>query len=164
MAGDLAHSQSLADDLEKRYPEDTSVRSSYLPTLRALGALQGGQPTQAIEHLQIARPYAFADPAISFFGFFANFYPVYVRGEAYLAAHRPIEATAEFRKILDHRGLLLADPLGARVRLELGRALAQAGNAVQAREAYSDFLALWKDADADIPILKQARAEYANLP
>jgi tetratricopeptide (TPR) repeat protein len=163
LAGDVTQSQLLAADLENRYPEDTSVRYSYLPTLRALVSLQSGQPSQAVEQLQIARTYELADPAISWFGFFGSFYPVYVRGEAYLAEGHATEAAGEFRKILDHRGILLGDPLGARVRLGLGRALAQAGDAVQARAAYQDLLALWKDADPDVPMLKQARAEYAKL-
>jgi tetratricopeptide (TPR) repeat protein len=163
LAGDLTQSQSLAVDLEKRYPEDTSVQSSYLPTLRALFSLHAGQPSQAIEQLQAARPYEFADPAINFLAFFGGLYPVYMRGEAYLAAHEGAEAAAEFQKILDHRGLVLGDPMGARARLEMGRAWALAGDRAKARAAYDDFLALWKDADPDIPIFRQARAEYAKL-
>jgi hypothetical protein len=163
LAGDLPQSQSLGADLDKRYPEDTCVQSNYLPTLRALASLQSGQPLQAIEQLQIARTYEFGVPPISFLGYFGSFYPIYVRGEAYLATHHATEAAAEFRKILDHRGLLLGDPLGARVRLELARALAQADDAAPAKAAYQDLFALWKDADPDIPILKQARAEYAKL-
>jgi hypothetical protein len=88
---------------------------------------------------------------------------VYVRGEAYLAAHRPADAAVEFQKILNHRGLLLADPMGARARLQLGRAFALAGDAAKAKAAYQDFLTLWKDADPDIPILRQAKAEYGKL-
>jgi tetratricopeptide (TPR) repeat protein len=163
LAGDIAESEPLAADLAKRYPEDTSVQFSYLPTLRALFSLHAGQPSQAIEQLQIARTYEFADPAINFIAFFGSLYPVFVRGEAYLAAHESAEAAAEFQKILDHRGLVLADPMGARARLELGRAWAASGDAVKAKAAYADFLALWKDADPDIPILRQARAENARL-
>ena len=113
LAGDVTQSQPLAADLDKRYPEDTSVQTSYLPTLRALFALHAGQPSQAIEQLQPARPYEFADPAINFLAYFGGFYPVYVRGEAYLAANQGAEAAAEFQKILDHRGLVLGDPMGA---------------------------------------------------
>lgn len=163
LAGDITQAQLLAADLGKRYPEDTCVRYSYLPTLRALVALHRGEPSQAIEQLQLARGYELADPAINFLGFFGSFYPVYVRGEAYLAEGHAREAAAEFRKILDHPWILLGDPLGARVRLGLGRALAQAGDAVQARAAYRDLLALWKDADPDVPMLKQARTEFAKL-
>jgi tetratricopeptide (TPR) repeat protein len=140
------------------------VQSNYLPTLRALFSLHAGQASQAIEQLQTARTYEFADPAISFLAFFGSLYPVYARGEAYLAAHKSAEAAAEFQKILHHRGLVLADPMGARARLELGRAWAASGDTVKAREAYQDFLTLWKDADPDIPILRQAKAEYGKLP
>jgi tetratricopeptide (TPR) repeat protein len=91
-------------------------------------------------------------------------YPVYVRGEAYLAAHRGGEAAAEFQKILDHRGIVLNEPIGALAHLQLGRAYALQGDTAKARAAYQDFLTLWKDADPDIPILKQAKAEYAKLP
>jgi len=86
-----------------------------------------------------------------------------VRGEAYLAAHRPADAVVEFQKILNHRGLLLADPMGARARLELGRAFAMAGDASKAKAAYQDFLTLWKDADADVRILREAKAEYGKF-
>jgi tetratricopeptide (TPR) repeat protein len=163
LAGDMTQAQPLAADLEKRYPEDTSVQSNYLPTLRALFSLHAGQPSQAIEQLQAERSYEFADPAINFRSWFGALYPVYVRGEAYLAANKGAEAAAEFQKILDHRGLVLADPMAARARVELGRAWAMAGDRVKARAAYEDFLALWKDADPDIPILRQAKAEYGKL-
>ena len=94
----------------------------------------------------------------------AEFVPVYVRGEAYLAAHRGKEAVTEFQKILDHRGIVLNEPIGALAHLQLGRAYAMQGDTAKARSAYQDFLTLWKDADPDIPILKQAKAEYAKLP
>jgi predicted Zn-dependent protease len=159
LAGDFARSQSLAADLEKRYPEDTSVQTSYLPTLRALFSLHAGLPSQAIEQLEAARTFEFADPMVHFTAYFGGLYPVFMRGEAYLAAHKAAEAAAEFQKIFDHRGLVLADPMAARARLELGRAWAAAGDAARARAAYSDFLALWKDADPGVPILKEAKAE-----
>jgi predicted Zn-dependent protease len=163
LAGDLSRSQALANDLERRFPEDTSVRFNYLPTLRALFSLNAGEPSKAIEVLHIVGPYEFAVPAISFFGFFGSLYPAYVRGTAYLAAHQGAEAAAEFRKVLDHRGLVLGDPVGAVARLQLGRAFVLSGDTAKARTAYQDFLTLWKDADADIPILAQARSEYAKL-
>ncbi|HEX7796729.1 MAG TPA: protein kinase [Vicinamibacterales bacterium] len=163
LAGDLSQSQSLAADLGKRYPEDTSVQFSYLPTLRALVALNDGRPSEAIEQLQKARSYEFADPALSFVYFFGSLYPVYMRGEAYLAAHNGAAAVTEFQKILDHRGLVLSDPMGARARLELARAWVTAGDTAKARAAYADFLGLWKDADPDTPILQQAKAEDARL-
>jgi serine/threonine protein kinase len=163
LAGDLSQSQLLAADLDKRYPEDTSVQFSYLPALRAVLALHDGQSSKAVEQLQKAENYEFADPAISFVYFFGSLYPVYMRGEAYLAAHNGAAAVAEFQKILDHRGLLLGDPMATRARLELGRAWAVVGDTEKARAAYADFLALWKDADPDVPILAQAKAEYARM-
>jgi eukaryotic-like serine/threonine-protein kinase len=90
-------------------------------------------------------------------------YPVYVRGEAYLAAHQGSEAAAEFQKILDHRGIVLNEPIGALAHLQIGRAYAMQGDTAKARAAYQDFLTLWKDADPDIPILIAAKAEYAKL-
>ena len=115
--------ETLADDLERRFPEDTSVRFSYLPALRALLALNHGEPAKAIELLQIAVPYELGVPRSSFHGFFGALYPVYVRGEAYLAAHQGAEAAAEFQKILDHRGIVVSDPIGALAHLQLGQSL-----------------------------------------
>ena len=162
LAGDSSRSQALANDLERRFPEDTSVRFNYRPTLRALFALNRGEPTNAIKLLQIAVPYELAIPGIDFFGFFGTLYPVYVRGEAYLAAHKGAEAAAEFRKILDHRGIVVSDPIGAVARLQLGRAFVLSGEKTKAKTAYQDFLTLWKDADPNIPILRQATAESAK--
>jgi len=155
--------QTLAVDLDRRFPEDTSVRSSYLPTLRALIALNHGEPGRAIELLQVAAPYELGSPPSSFVGLFGSLYPVYVRGLAFLVAHQGVEAAGEFQKILNHRGILLSDPVGALAHLQLGRALASSGDKAKAKTAYENFLALWKDADPKIPILKQARAEYAKL-
>ena len=101
-------------------------------------------------------------PALSFYNW-PNLYPVYVRGEAYLAAHQGREAAAEFQKILDHRGIVLNEPIGPLAHLQLGRAYAMQGDMTKARAAYNDFLTLWKNADPDTPILKQAKAEYAKL-
>ena len=98
-----------------------------------------------------------------FRGAYGELYPVYVRGEAYLAAHQGAEAAAEFQKILDHRGIVANDPIGALAHLQLGRALVLAGDKAKAKTAYQDFLTLWKDADPDIPILRQAKAEYSRL-
>jgi len=163
LAGDSARSQTLANDLERRFPEDTSVRFTYLPALRARLALNHGEPSKAVELLQIALPYDLGAPRSSFFGFFGTFYEVYVRGQSFLAAHRGAEAAAEFQKILDHRGIVVSDPVGAVARLQLGRAYAVQGDTANAKAAYQDFLTLWKDADTDIPILKRAKAEYAKL-
>jgi eukaryotic-like serine/threonine-protein kinase len=163
LSGDSVQSQTLANDLEKRYPEDTSARFSYLPSLRALLALNHREPSKAIQLLEIAIPYDLAAPRSSFHGFFGALYPVYVRGLAYLAAHQGAQAAAEFQKILDHRGVVVSDPIGALAHWQLGRALALSGDRTKAQSAYQDFLTLWKDADPDIPILKQAKAEYARL-
>jgi tetratricopeptide (TPR) repeat protein len=162
-AADFSHSQALANDLEKRFPEDTSVKFNYVPTLRALSALNRGEPAKAIEMLQIAVPYELAVCSIDFNFFFGQFYPIYMRGEAYSAAHRGAEAAVEFQKILDHRGLVFGDPIGAMARLELARAYTMSGDKTKAKSTYQDFLTLWHDADPDVPVLKQARAEYAKL-
>jgi eukaryotic-like serine/threonine-protein kinase len=163
LSGDGSGSQKLADDLAKRFPEDTPVQFEYLPTLRALFALDDNAPLDAIEQLQTALPYDLAMPGTAFFAKFGGLYPAYVRGQAYLQAGRSVEAAAEFQKILDHRGIVLADPIGALAHLQLGRAHVISGDMAKAKNAYQDFLTLWNDADADIPVLRQARAEYAKL-
>jgi eukaryotic-like serine/threonine-protein kinase len=163
LSGDSSRSETLANDLNKRFPEDTSVRFNYLPTLRARFALNRGEPSKAIELLQASVPNELGMPGIAFFGFFGAFYPVYVRGEAYLALHQGAEAAAEFQKILDHRGIVAGDAIGALAHLGLARAYALSGDTAKAKSAFQDFLALWKDADHDIPILKEAKAEYAKL-
>jgi len=163
VSGDSFLSQTFVDDLDKRFPEDTAVKFNYLPALRGLIALNHSEPAKAIELLQVAAPYELGVPPSSFYGFFGSGYPVYVRGEAYLAAHRGPEAVAEFQKILDHRGIVVSDPIGALAHLQIGRAYAVQGDTAKAKSAYQDFLTLWKDADLDIPILKQAKAEYAKL-
>jgi tetratricopeptide (TPR) repeat protein/tRNA A-37 threonylcarbamoyl transferase component Bud32 len=162
LAGDTAGSQKLADDLAKRFPEDTPVQFEYLPTLRALFALSQKAPADAIERLQTALPYDLAMPGTAFFAKFGGLYPVYVRGQAYLEAGCGREA-AEFQEVLDHRGIVLADPIGALAHLQLGRALALSREKDRARSAYQNFLTLWKDADSDISVLGQASIEYAKL-
>jgi eukaryotic-like serine/threonine-protein kinase len=161
VSGDRPGSQALVKDLEKRFPEDTCVKFTYLPIHRALLALNGDS-SNAIEQLQAAAPYDLAIPG-SWFGLFGNLYAPYVRGKAYLAAHRYAEAAAEFQKILDHPGIVFTDPVRVVARLQLGRAFVLAGDRTKAKAAYQDFLGLWKNADPDIPILKQAQAEYARL-
>jgi DNA-binding winged helix-turn-helix (wHTH) protein/tetratricopeptide (TPR) repeat protein len=163
LAGDNSRAEMLAKDLEKRFPEDTSVRFSYIPSLRALLALNNREPAKAVELLQLSAPYELGAPHSSIRGFFGAIYPVYVRGMAYLAAHRGREAAAEFQKILDHPGIVVSDPIGALARLQLGRAYVVSGDRTRAKSAYQDFLNLWKAADPEIPIFKQAEAEYANL-
>jgi DNA-binding winged helix-turn-helix (wHTH) protein/predicted Zn-dependent protease len=161
-AGDAKRAQALADELGKRFPEDTVVQFNYLPTLLAKLALSRANPQEAFEILRVAAPYELGLPALSYYNW-PNLYPVYVRGEAYLAAHQGREAAAEFQKILDHRGIVLNEPIGALAHLQLGRAYAIQGDSAKARAAYQDFLTLWKDADPDIPILIAAKAESAKL-
>jgi eukaryotic-like serine/threonine-protein kinase len=161
LAGNSSESQALANDLEKRFGEDSSVKFNYLPALRAL--LNLGEPAKAIDLLQIAIPYELGTPRCTIHGYFGALYPVYVRGLAYLAARHGAQAAAEFQKILDHRGIVASDPIGALARLQLGRALVTSGDKAKAKAAYQDFLTLWKEADPDLPILKQAKAEYALL-
>jgi serine/threonine protein kinase/tetratricopeptide (TPR) repeat protein len=162
-SGDTAGSEAVAKNLAERFPEDTPVQFEYLPTLRALLALHNQVPSQAIERLQVARPYDLAMPGTSFFARFGGLYTAYVRGEAYFAAGRGQEAAVEFQKVLDHRGIVFADPIGALAHLQLGRAYRVQGDMAKAKSAYQRFLTLWKDADADLPVLKRARAEYAKL-
>jgi serine/threonine protein kinase/predicted Zn-dependent protease len=161
MAGDAARAQALAEDLAKRFPEDTVVQFNYLPTLHAQLALSRNDASKAIDALQAAAPYELGDPTEAFT--FLSLYPVYVRGEAYLAGHQETGAAAEFQKILDHRGVVFNEPIGALAHLSLARAYAMTGDTAKAKSAYQDFLTLWKDADPDIPILKEAKAEYAKL-
>jgi eukaryotic-like serine/threonine-protein kinase len=138
------------------------VQVNYLPTLRAKLAVRKGNASEAVETLKAALPYELGRTTYSSYGW-SSLYPVYVRGEAYLAAHQGKEAAAEFQKILDHRGIVLNEPIGALALLQLGRAYALDGDTAKAKTAYQEFFTLWKDADTDIPILKEANAEYAKL-
>jgi hypothetical protein len=152
----------LAGNLGKRFSEDAVVQFNYLPTLRAKIAVSHADPAQALDILRVAAPYELGLPAIGYYNW-PNLYPVYLRGEAYLAGHQGREAAVEFQKILDHRGIVLNEPIGALAHLGLARAYALSGDTAKAKTAYQDFLTLWKDADPDIPILKHAKAEYAKL-
>jgi len=163
IAGDSSQAQTLTNDLESSFPEDTSVKFSYLPTVRAFLALNHGDPEKAIELLQVAVPYELGQPRSTQTGFFGALYPVFARGQAYLVARQGAEAAREFQKILDRPGIMIGDPIGVLAHLQLGRAYAMQGDIAKAKAAYEDFLTLWKDADPDIPILKQAKAEYAKL-
>jgi hypothetical protein len=160
-AGDEAKAQAIVKDLEKRYPEDTFVRFSYLPTLRAIFALNHGNPSQALQQLETESPY---DVAIagSWPGFFGDMYPVYVRGLAYLAMHKGNEAAGEFQKIIDHRGVVGSDPVGALAQLQLARSYAIAEDKNRTKSAYEEFMKLWNHADRDLPILKAAETEYSS--
>jgi tetratricopeptide (TPR) repeat protein len=163
VSGDSTRSQQLTDDLERRFPEDTAVRFSYLPTLRARLALDRGAPEAALDALRPAVANELGVPPSTFVGFFGAMYPIYMRGQAYLALRQGQESAAEYRKILGHPGIVVSDPIGALTNLQAGRALALAGDTPRAKTAYEDFLRLWSDADADIQILARAKAEYAQL-
>jgi serine/threonine protein kinase/tetratricopeptide (TPR) repeat protein len=156
-----SRAESVAADIQKQFPEGTIVQFNYLPAIRARIAINRNNPITAIQELQAARPYELGVAAGTTFT--VNLYPIYVRGEAYLAEHEGSQAAAEFQKILDHRGIVLNEAIGALAHLQLGRAYAMLGDTAKAKAAYQDFLALWKDADPDIPILTQAKAEYATL-
>ena len=161
-AGDDGRARMVTDDLGKNFPGDTIVQFNYVPTLRAKVAVNRGNASEALENLRAATPYELGQTTSSTYGWTA-LYPVFVRGEAYLAAHRGSEAALEFQKIFEHRGIVQNEPIGALAHLGLARAYAMQGDAAKAKAAYQDFLTLWKDADPDIPILKQAKAEYAKL-
>jgi tetratricopeptide (TPR) repeat protein len=164
LSGDWARSETLAADLEKRFPEDTFAKFDYVPVLRALAALGRGRPTDSVELLEIALPYELAANGLNFNHYYlGGLHSAYVRGEALIAAERYAEAADEFQKIVEHRGIVGADPIGAVANLQLGRVFALLGDKTKAKAAYEAFLALWKDADPDIPILKRAKVEYARL-
>ena len=158
LAHDEAGARSLADDLARRFPESTLVQTNYLPSVRAQLALNRGEAAKALEFLQMAAPYELGSADGS-----NPLFPVYLRGNAYLMAHRGKEAAAEYQKILDHSGVVLYSPISALAHLQIARAFMLQGETAKARAAYQDFLSLWKDADPDIPILKQARDERAKL-
>jgi hypothetical protein len=149
--------------LETEYPEDTCVRFTYLPALRALLAINQGNASNAIELLSTSKAYEFAQTGISLYFRYGALYPTYVRGLAYQQLHKPREAAAEFQRMLDHPGLLLADPIGPAARLQLARALRDSGDTAGAKSAYEAFFDLWKNADTEIPLLQQAKAEFARL-
>jgi serine/threonine protein kinase/Flp pilus assembly protein TadD len=160
LAGDSAKALQLAGDLSKRFPKDTIVQFDYLPMIHAAVALRSGDGAKAIEALVPSLPYELGQCNTTFT---FSLYPVYLRGEAYLSARQGTAAASEFQKILDHAGVVGNEPIGALAHLGLGRAYALSGDTTKARAAYQDFLALWKDSDPDIPILQQAKAEYAKL-
>jgi tetratricopeptide (TPR) repeat protein len=171
MLDETARAESLAKDLNLRYPLDTQMQSLWLPAIRAQSALNARKPAAALNALQAASSNALGQ--ITFVNNMSCLYPTYVRGEAYLAAGQGSAAAAEFQKIIDHSGIVWNCWTGALAHLGVARANAlqaktsQGADAdaarVRALAAYKDFLTLWKDADTDIPILKQAKAEYAKL-
>jgi serine/threonine protein kinase len=157
-AGASPRAQKLADELAQQFPVDTMIQGYWLPTIRAALELNRGNPSRAIQLLEAASPYELGGvPQFSP----GTMYPVYVRGEAYLKAHRAPEAAAEFQKMIDHRSLLANFPLSALARLQLARAFVLTGDKTQAQKNYQDFLS--KDADPDIPIMKEAKTEFSRL-
>jgi tetratricopeptide (TPR) repeat protein len=166
LLGVSAQVREIAGELETTYPEDTSVQFSYLPAVKALDLLNRGDAVKALELTQVATPYDLAVPGTAYFtgaSFFGALYPVYLRGLAYSRMGRDGEAAAEFQKILDHPGMMLSDPMGPMARLQLARALSASGDRVKSTTVYKDLLALWKDADAGIPVVEEARAESGKL-
>jgi predicted Zn-dependent protease len=159
-AGDSTRAQRLANEVQKQFPLDTIIGDYWLPTVRAAIEIDRSNPTKAIEFLKAAAPYELGEVSNFEFG---SFYPAYVRGQAYLLLHQGADAAAEFQKFLAHPSMVANNPLFILAHLGLARAHALQGHADKSRAAYQDFFTLWKDADQDIPILKQAKAEYAKL-
>jgi len=159
-AGYPDEAQQIADSLNRDFPRNTIVQGYWLPAIRAAIEIHGENASRALDILQAATPYELSQSQPAIVGMM---YPAYLRGEAWLLARRGRDAATEFRKLLDHRGIVLNFPLGALARLGLARALSLAGDQAGARRAYEEFLDLWKGADPDIPVLRQARAEYARL-
>jgi eukaryotic-like serine/threonine-protein kinase len=154
-----SRAQALARDLEKRFPENTVVRFSYIPVIRARIALNQHDTDGAIDTLQVAAPYELG----ASHELLGALYSVYMRGEALLDAGHGAQAAIEFQKILDHRGIVVSDPIGALAHLQLARALALSGDKIKSKAYYQDFFTLWNDADRDIPLLVRAKSEYVNL-
>jgi tetratricopeptide (TPR) repeat protein len=163
LSGEISRSDALASELRMRYPEDTFVRFTYLPVLRALSALDGGRPDECLEHLRATVPYELAVNGLDFNLYLGGLLSAYLRGSALLAVRQYAEAAAEFQKVLNHRGIVGADPIGALAHLQLGRAFARSGDKVKAKASYRDLLRFWGQADSDVPIVKQAKAEYAEM-
>jgi eukaryotic-like serine/threonine-protein kinase len=158
--GDAAQSRSLLAELEKSDANNTVFKLYWFPAVRSAIDLDAGTADTAIVDLEAATPYELGTPSQFALG---TMYPVYLRGLAYLKSAKNAEATTEFQKFIDHRGVVVNFPLGALARLQLARAYAAAGDNVKAKAAYQDFFSLWKDADPDIPILKEAHATAAKL-
>lgn len=159
LSGDTARAQALAADLAQRFPQDTLVQFNFLPTLRALAALNYHDPQSALENLNSAEPFQLSPPR----ELLGALYPVYVRGLALLAARRPQDAAPEFRKIVDYRGVVGSDPVGVLSRLQLARALALTPGRDKALPAYRDLLSLWTNADPTLAPVIEARREALAL-
>jgi tetratricopeptide (TPR) repeat protein len=165
LAGDAVRSQQLTNDLERRFSEVTFVKFSYVPVLRAMVELDRGHPAESADRLHVTLAYERAANGLNFSrSYLGGLHSAYVRGQALIAAKKYPEAEIEFRKMVENRGLVGLDPIGSLARLQLARALVLAGDTEKAKSAYTDLLTLWKNADPDIPLLKEARAELARLP
>src|SRR6202158_2188794 len=156
--GDGSPAETLAGELAKSDPPSIALMDSWLPVIQSAVQLGQGNPAKAVSLLEVAAPYELGNPSP-----FGNLYPIYLRGQASLLVHNGRAAAAEFQKIIDHSGIVLNYPTGALAFVQLGRAEVMSGDIGKARTAYQGFFALWKSADADIPILKEAKAEYAEL-
>jgi tetratricopeptide (TPR) repeat protein len=161
-AADVHQARELADSIGRKSPASTLVQNYQLPTIRAAMELNAGRAKEAIEILKVSAPYELADPA-ALSDPFGGLYPCYIRGLAYVKLGEGKRAAAEFQKLVGHPGLGLGIPTGPLSYLQLSRAQAMMGDTAAARKSYQDFLTLWKDADPDIPIYKEAKAEYAKL-
>ena len=154
-----AQAREIEAELDRHFPEDTSVQFSYLPAVRGLNSLNDGA-AKALEATRVAVPYEPAVPGTAYFtgaSFFGALYPVYVRGLAYRQMGRQREAAAEFQKILEHPGITLNDPIGPMARLQLARVLSESGDSRNAALMFQDLLNIWKDADSEVPVIDDAR-------
>jgi eukaryotic-like serine/threonine-protein kinase len=157
-AGDTVNAKRIVEPLERTASTNTMLKFYCLPTIDAAIEIRKGDPSRAVRELEVAMPYELGGTLT-----FAYLYPAWIRGQAYLAAHNGTAAAAEFKKLIDHPGIVLNQPTGSLAHLHLGRAYALAGDAGKARAAYQDFFTLWKDADPDLPILIAAKSEYAKM-
>lgn len=162
-SGEIAQAKTLAASLESHFPENTSVQFNYLPALRALIALREGSPEKALEVLRAAAAYESAVDSLDFNNFFGGVYPMYLRADAYAAQGKDAEASAEFEKLLSHKGLLAADPIGRLALLGSARCYARMNQVAKAKSTYEQLLRVWGNADSDLRLLRQARAEYNGL-
>ncbi len=160
--GDVERAKRMADDLAEQYPLNTVVNHYWLPAIYASIEIRRGNPAKAIDILQTTEPYELGTP-LPQFEVGGSLYPIYVRGAAYLALNKSKEAAAEFRKFVDNRGVPVNSPLAALAQLQLGRCYAREGDSINARSSYQNFFALWKDADAGIPLMRQAKTEYQQI-
>jgi hypothetical protein len=157
-AGEAAKAKRLVEQLGRTASTDTMLKLYCLPTIHGAIEISKNNPSQGILDLEPAVPYELGGTLA-----FPYLYPVWVRGQAYLAAHNGVAAAAEFQKVIDHPGIVINQPIGSLAHLQLGRAYVLSGENVKARASYQNFLTLWRDADPDIPILIAAKAEYAKL-